>query len=187
MTVALALVGAACSHEKASDNVLDVPTTATSASTSTTAPPTSSTSAFVGATTPTSIASHASHTALLTNVRVTSDEVDFVFRSDVPGVDVTYVDPPITQDGSGKTIAVKGSAFLRVRMEPASGVDMNSGSANPEQTYKGPDRLPGAGPIAEVVRTGDFEANLTWVVGLDARRAYRVDAGASMIRVYFSR
>ena len=109
----------------------------------------------------------------------------FRFRSDVPGVDAAYADPPITEDGSGATVDVDGGAFLRIRMEPAAGVDL---SKDPfEETYTGPDRVEGVAPVTEVVKTGDFEANLTWVIGLDRQRAYRVEADASTVRVYISR
>jgi hypothetical protein len=161
-------------------------TTSTTASTTSTSTTTTSTTAFDGATTPTSVPTHATSTALLTAVDVAPGLVTFTFRADTPGVDAGYVDPPITQDASGREVDVAGRAFLRIRMEPASGVDLASGDPNPEQTYDGPDRLPGAGGIAEVVRTGDFEANLTWVIGLDAQVPYRVEADASMVRVYIS-
>ncbi len=35
------------------------------------------------------------------------------------------------------------------------------------KTYTGPKRLPGTDPVAEVVKTGDFEGVVTWVIGLD--------------------
>jgi hypothetical protein len=91
-----------------------------------------------------------------------------------PGVDARYVDPPVREDGSGDEVEVAGSAFLQVRMEPASGVELRG--ETPIETYDGPDRIdPGAElAIEEVVLTGDFEANLTWVVGLPAQADYRV-------------
>lgn len=177
----------ACSDEDASDTVIEgTPSTSEDATTSTTsgATATTTTTAFDGATTPTSMASTASAVALLTNVQVADGVVTFSFRDETPGYDVAYVEPPIRQDGSGDEIAVAGSAFLSVRMEPASGVDMSGEDF--EETYSGPDRIPGTGVIAEVVRTGDFEANATWVIGLDVQRPYRVEAAASMLRVYFS-
>jgi hypothetical protein len=157
-------------------------TTSTSTTTSTTS--SSTTTAFAGSTSPTSIASHASATALLTAVDVSPGVVTFAFRSDAPGIDAEYVEPPITEDASGRTVDVKGSAFLSIRMEPASGVDLSSG--DPQETYAGPAQLEGTGPIVEVRRTGDFEANLTWVIGLDSMRPYRVEVADSMVRVYVS-
>lgn len=179
----LTLAAAACGDDDDSANGrTTTSTSSTSASSSTTSA--SSTTAFAGSTSPTSIASHASATTLLTKVDVAPGVVTFTFRADVPGVDAKYVEPPITEDASGKTVDVKGHAFLRVRMEPASGADL---SKDPyETTYTGPDRIDGTGAITEVVKTGDFEANLTWVIGLESMRAYRVEAAASMVRVYVS-
>jgi hypothetical protein len=186
--LSVVLVVAACSGDDDDDAARTTTTSSTTTSTSTTTTSTSSTTsttAFSGSTAPTSIPSSAAATALLTDVTVEDGLVTFRFRADLPGVDVRYVEPPITQDGSGATVDLKGSAFLQVRMEPASGVDL---SKDPfEETYTGPDRLPGAGPVAEVVKTGDFEANLTWVIGVDGERAYRVEADASTVRVYISR
>ena len=115
---------------------------------------------------------------LLTAVRLGAhpgfDRVVFEFRAALPGFDVRYVDPPILADGSGEPVPVDGSAFLQVRMEPASGFDMESGTP----AYTGPDRLGGASAgtaaVREVVRTGDFEAVLTWVVGVGRRAGFRV-------------
>ena len=159
-------------------------TTTTSTASTTTTTASTTTTAFAGSTSPTSIASRASSTALLTAVETERGAVTFRFRGDVPGVDVRFVEPPITQDASGKEVAVRGGAFLQVRMEPASGVDL---SKDPyETTYAGPDRVDGTAPITEIVRTGDFEANLTWVIGLDSARPYRVEAADSIVRVYVS-
>ena len=116
-------------------------------------------------------------TALLVDVRVGAhegfDRVVFEFRDDdVPGYEVAYVEPPITEDGSGEEVDVAGDAFLSVRMEPASGVDLSGESF--EETYTGPERLDGAGSLAEVVRTGDFEAVLNWVIGTDGEQPFTV-------------
>jgi hypothetical protein len=174
---------AACGDDD--DSAADRTTTTSTATSSTTTAVSTTTTAFAGSTSPTSIATHASSTALLTAVDVSSGIVTFTFRGDTPGIDAKYVEPPITEDASGKTVDMKGNAFLSIRMEPASGVDLSSG--DPQETYTGPRQLDGTGPIAEVRQTGDFEANLTWVIGLDAVRPYRVEADASMVRVYVSR
>lgn len=183
----LLVLGVACSDEDADDTVIQGATTtvAEGTTTTTTTEATTTTTAFEGATTPTSAPGTASGVALLTDVQVGDGVVTFTFREGTPGFDVQYVEPPITQDGSGEEMQVAGSAFLGVRMEPASGVDLSGEEY--EETYTGPERIPGTGVIAEVVRTGDFEAVLSWVVGLDEERPYRVEADASTLRVYFSR
>jgi hypothetical protein len=119
-------------------------------------------------------------TALLTDVRLGRhegfDRVVFEFRPGAsPGYRVRYVQPPIVEDGSGKRVAVAGDAYLSIRMEPASGFDLEGTSG---QVYTGPVRIGGSGAgtavVLEVVRTGDFEAVLTWVAGLEDRAPFRV-------------
>ena len=116
-------------------------------------------------------------TALLERVAVARhegyDRVVFQFRGDgLPGYRVEYVEPPLKEDGSGNPVTIDGNAFVVVRMEPASGFDLNTGEG--ELVYKGPRRLPGASVIKEVVRTGDFEAVLSWAVGLEDKVDFRV-------------
>ena len=185
--VAPLLLVVACADEDADDNVIQSASTTTVAegtTTTTTEAATTTTTAFEGSTTPTSAPGVTSGVALLTDVQVADGVVTFTFREGTPGFDVQYVEPPITEDGSGAEVQVAGSAHLHVRMEPASGVDLSGEEY--EETYTGPERIAGTGVIAEVVRTGDFEAVLSWVVGLDEQRPYRVEADASMLRVYFS-
>ena len=45
-----------------------------------------------------------------------------------PGYSVTYGTPPFTQDGSGDPVAVKGTAFATVSMQPAYGYDFENGT-----------------------------------------------------------
>jgi hypothetical protein len=102
------------------------------------------------------------------------DQVTFTFEDgQLPGYDVAYIDPPVRQDGSGDEVEVEGGAFLSIRFAPASGVDLLD---TLEPTYTGPDRVEGdTEVVTEVVRTGDFEANLTWVVGVEGEVPFRVD------------
>jgi hypothetical protein len=66
-------------------------------------------------------------------------------------------------------------------MEPASGFDLNTGEG--VVVYRGPKRLPGASVVKEVVRTGDFEAVLTWAIGLEQKVDFRVTTAASPSRL----
>lgn len=110
------------------------------------------------------------------------DRVVFQFATEgVPGYRVEYVDPPLKEDGSGNPVDVKGNAFVVARMEPASGFDLNTGDG--VLVYKGPKRLPGASIVKEVVRTGDFEAVLSWAIGLDAEVPFRVTTAESPSRL----
>lgn len=193
--LALALVGSAgCNGGDTPTDDVPATTTSTAAATTTSAPttttsaPTTTTAAepgadsFDGATTPTSAPAPPAldAAALLTDVVVNGgdgvDRVTFTFDGGIPGYDVAYTDPPVRQDGSGAVVEVAGDAFLEIRFEPASGVDLG-GTLEP--TYLGPDRVQGDTlVVTEVVRTGDFEANLTWVAGLEAEVAFRVSTVA---------
>ena len=149
-------------------------TTSTETTTTTTAPPeTTTTVPFDGSTSPTSQPPPAGSTevALLAAVRTAGqgnvDRVVFEFTADqLPGFDIAYADGPPRASGSGDVVAVEGDAALLVRLEPSSGVDLNDPAATP--TYTGPDRVTGdTAVVTEVVRTGDFEANLEWAIGLE--------------------
>jgi hypothetical protein len=124
--------------------------------------------------------------SLLTEVRSArqpcSDRVVLEFRdAGSPGYQVGYQPGPILQDGSGDPVAVEGAAYLVLRVEPASGFDSGTGTT----TYDGPGRVAPAGTahVREVVRTGDFEGVLTWVVGLDEQRPFTVDTLAGPTRL----
>ncbi|MGZ4397420.1 MAG: AMIN-like domain-containing (lipo)protein, partial [Gaiellaceae bacterium] len=104
------------------------------------------------------------------------DRVVFQFRNGLPGYRVAYAEAPLHEDGSGKPVPVAGNYFVVVRMEPASGFDLGTGDG--KLVYTGPRRLAGSGAgtseVSEIVRTGDFEAVLTWAVGLVDRVDFRV-------------
>ena len=121
--------------------------------------------------------------ALLTGVEVhdlgTFDRVTFTFgtavcidscsgQPDAPQpviVGAEFVDPPVLADPSGLPVSVAGGAVLQLVMSNASGVNL---SVNPPQTtYAGPTRIAANLPnVVEVVETGDFEAVLSWAIGV---------------------
>jgi hypothetical protein len=141
-------------------------TTTTSTSKATT---TTSVAPFPGTTDDQAAEGHAETTVHLRLVSVTHEEgvdrVIFQFLGGAtPDVQAYYVEQP-TQDGSGDPVDVDGEAFLMVRFEPASVVDMRG--ETPTRTDGGRDRVTGeAADVVEVVRAGDYEAVLTWAVGL---------------------
>lgn len=140
-------------------------------------------------TTPVEGVANGSDTALLERVAVGRhegyDRVVFQFRNALPGYKVEYVQPPLKEDGSGNSVTIKGNAFLVVRMEPASGFDLSTGEG--VMIYKGPRRLEGSAAgtsvVQELVRTGDFEAVLTWAIGLSDKVDFRVQTAASPLRL----
>lgn len=128
-------------------------------------------------------------TRYLTDVAVTSttcsDRVEFTFERGVPGYRIEYTDAQRaqTEDASGRHISVAGSAFLVVRLADAA--TARSDGSTLSLTYTGPRRLPagGARHVREVVKTGDFEAVVTWAIGLDATRPFSVSASRSSLAV----
>jgi len=123
----------------------------------------------------------AAQPSLLTDVKELGDgcvdHVIFDFNgkgTDPPGYSVTYGTPPFVGDASGAPIAVAGSAFVVVKVKPGYGYDF----ANGKQTYNGPKSVPvgHTNHVRAIVETGDFEGVLTWVIGLDAKRAFRVQS-----------
>lgn len=135
---------------------------------------------FGGGTTALSAPGEGARTAVLERLSLARrdgyDRVVWQFRRAIPGYRVEYVEPPLHEDGSGDEVDVEGDAFVLVTMQPASGFDVETGEG--ELVYRGPQRLSGsdvgASVVREVVRTGDFEAMLTWAVGLDSRVDFRV-------------
>ena len=119
-------------------------------------------------------------TALLEGIAVGRhegyDRVVFRFRNHLPGYRVAYVERPLHEDGSGNLVEVAGGAVVLVRMEPASGFDLETGEG--ELVYDGPRRIDGSdtgtSTVRELVRVGDFEAVLAWAVGLGDRVGFRV-------------
>ena len=115
-------------------------------------------------------------------MRVTGDRVSFRFRSAPEHIAVRHATPKeLVQDGSGRRLRVRGSAFLVVRFAGASGYDLSEPPGH--ATYEGPARIDASGPVREVVRLGDFEAVLTWAIGLDTRRAWRVERAGDEVTI----
>jgi hypothetical protein len=140
-------------------------------------------------TTPVQGAANGSDIALLERVAVGRhegyDRVVFEFKNVLPGYSVKYTTEPLKEDGSGNPVHVQGAAVVVVRMEPASGFDLNTGEG--VMTYKGPRRFEGSASgtsvVQELVRTGDFEAVLSWAIGLSDKVDFRVQTATSPPRL----
>jgi hypothetical protein len=130
-----------------------------------------------------------SETALLERIAVGRhegfDRVVFQFRNHLPGYRVEYVQPPLKEDGSGNPVEIQGGAIVLVRMEQASGFDLTTDEG--VMVYKGPKRIEGSAAgtsiVRELARTGDFEAVLSWAVGLEERVDFRVRTASSPDRL----
>jgi hypothetical protein len=97
------------------------------------------------------------------------DRVVFEFEGeDVPGYRVGYVDKAI-QCGSGEPVELAGKAFLEVRMTPAQ-AHTEAGAPTVRNREWRLD-LP---VVKEIESICDFEADVTWALGLGSRKAFRV-------------
>ena len=78
--------------------------------------------------------------------------------------------PPFTEDPSDLPVEVEGEAFARIVFQGASGYDFDGNA-----TYDGPRRLtPGFGTLTDVVESGDFEATMTWTLGLSRTTCWEI-------------
>lgn len=110
------------------------------------------------------------------------DRVVLEFAKDVPGYSIKYVELPVTEDGSGDPIDLPDADFaVQIVMTPASGFDMDAGVA----TYKGPKSLTNdkMAEVTSVVDSGDFEAVLSWAVGLRHEVPFKVTTLANPARL----
>jgi hypothetical protein len=182
IAVVLVALNAACgSNDKKSASSTN--TTAASASSTSVAETSTTGGATGGSTTPVSVA--ATHPAAhLVAVRAarqdTVDRVVFEFTERVPGYKVAYQNKPI-MNTAGKEVSLPGSAALVVRMEQASG--FNQDTAKP--TYTGPTQIQpsGARAVTTVAQVEDFEAVLSWAVGVNSQLPFRVSTLTSPPRL----
>jgi hypothetical protein len=113
------------------------------------------------------------------------DRVVWTFDGDMPAYRVAYIERPITEDGSGDEIDIRGDAVLQIILTPASGTDLSGPEMR--QVYDGPERIGGddasTTTVAEVVQTGDFEATLSWAIGVGRRTPFAVSELSDPTRV----
>lgn len=100
------------------------------------------------------------------------DRLVLTFADHIPGYTVGYRPLPARADASGFEIPLPGAADLvQITLNPASA----GGWAGGHQTYFGPSTLSGGtAVVTEVKAAGDFEATLTWAVGLRSKAPFRV-------------
>jgi hypothetical protein len=196
IVVAFALAG--CGSGSNDNEAASPTTTSTSPSTTSTSPPSMQTVPDCmpspnASTSPQKSSNESRETMYLTNVTPGADKcttkVVFGFEEQAPGpgFDVSYqpADTAKIEDGSGNLIDIDGDAFLVVKLNPAMTAKIDGEQVN--KTYTGPRRLPGTDPITEVVKTGDFEGVVTWVIGLDSKRSFTTNASDSALVVEIDR
>jgi len=113
------------------------------------------------------------------------DIVRFDFDGAIPGFSVEYQEGPFTEDGSGEPVTLDGAAFVVVRLEPAYSYDYE----NAAPTYTGPREIKPSGQnyVREVENTGDFEAVMTWIVGLSTETEVAATVDGDSLLVGFGR
>jgi len=121
--------------------------------------------------------------ALLTDVRAARhpgfDRIVFEFGSgSPPGYHLEYIDKPVRQCGSGEVTPIAGDGWLEVRFEPA---DAHTPSGAP--TIAKRDRKVDLEVVKELEQTCDFEAHVTWVLGVRRPSKYRVLALNQPVRL----
>jgi hypothetical protein len=129
-------------------------------------------------------------TAYLTGVSVAradcADRVTFTFARRLPAYRIEYrtAAEAQTEDASGRHIPVAGGAFLVVRLRDAQ-TARASADGSITRTYAGPRRIVGHGThhTRETVKTGDFEAVVTWAIGVDGKRPFAVSTSGRSIVV----
>jgi hypothetical protein len=114
----------------------------------------------------------AQSTPVLVDVRAGShpgfDRVVFEFEGEVPEHTVTYVDQ-LVEDGSGNPVSLAGEANLEVVFQGANAhEDDGSPTVSPRRFS------PGLTAVKEVAQTGDFEAVVSYGIGVDQRRPIKV-------------
>lgn len=112
--------------------------------------------------------------ALLTAVRAAEhpgfDRVVFEFADGpLPGYRVAYLEGPAHDCGAGDEKPVAGDAILEVTLRPANAHTEAGEATIPFREQ--PLNLP---VLREIERTCDFEAVVTWVLGVSSERPFRV-------------
>jgi hypothetical protein len=112
--------------------------------------------------------------ALLAAVRTARhenfDRLVFEFSGPaLPGYHLEYVDRPVRQCGSGEVVSVAGDGWLLVRFSPA-----NAHTDAGEPTVKDRERRLDLPNLIELKSICDFEAEVSWVLGLSRPGRYRV-------------
>jgi hypothetical protein len=95
---------------------------------------------------------------------------------------ISFVDELITE-GEGRPVEVEGNAFVIVSFQ-AIGVDLSG--EEPVEVYTGPKEFtPGYATLKEAEHLGDFEAQVSWGLGLSDRTCFVLEARQDRITLEF--
>jgi hypothetical protein len=116
------------------------------------------------------------------------DRVTFEFEPNQPNVNqppyhVVRFQDELHTDPEGAPADIEGEAFILV-VFGALGVDLSG--EEPEEIYTGPKEFTqGFGTVREVEELGDFEATITWGIGLSSEECFVLDAGPDHLTLEF--
>jgi hypothetical protein len=97
------------------------------------------------------------------------DRTVFEFDKRLPGYHTEYIDQPVRKCGSGKVAQLAGDGWLEVRLYPA-----RAHTEEGEPTVLERERMLDMTVLSELEQTCDFEAVVTWVLGVQSPNRYRV-------------
>jgi hypothetical protein len=114
----------------------------------------------------------AQSTPVLVDVRAGShqgfDRVVFEFDGAVPEHTVSYVDQ-LVEDGSGNPVSLSGSADLEVVFQGANAHEEDGSPTISPRRFS-----PNLPAVKEIAQIGDFEAVVSYGIGVDQRRPIKV-------------
>jgi hypothetical protein len=96
------------------------------------------------------------------------DRIVFEFRGTVPEHRIDYVDR-LVEDGSGAPVAVAGAADLQVVFQGANAHGEDGAPTVSPRRFS-----PGLPAVKELAQVGDFEAVVSYGIGVDRRRPVTV-------------
>jgi hypothetical protein len=98
------------------------------------------------------------------------DRVVFEFLgNEMPTYHIEYIDEPVRACGSGNVVPLAGDGWLEVRF-----TDAQAHTPEGDATIKDRDRSPNLPIVKDLKITCDFEAEVTWVMGVASPNRYRV-------------
>ena len=110
---------------------------------------------------------------VLTEVRTAKhdgfDRIVLEFKDRVPGYHLEHIDKPVRDCGEGSVVPLAGDSWLEIRMFP---VDAHTPEGKPSILER--KRKLDLPVMLEGKQTCDFEAVVTWVLGLSQPNPYRV-------------
>jgi hypothetical protein len=105
------------------------------------------------------------------------DRVVFQFRGAVPQHRIRYVGQ-LVQDGSGNPVSVAGGADLEVVFQGANAQNQDGSPSVSPRRFS-----PGLPAVKEIAQVGDFEAVVSYGIGIDRRRPLEVSTLAGPPRL----